>query len=64
MPKMKIRLRKGEGKTLPHLAQVVLDRLIAEQGTRKAFLIARLVHEKAFANYKSMERKYPDEEVN
>ena len=64
MPKMRIRLRKGEGKTLPRLAQVVLDRLVAEQGTRKAFLIARLVHEKAFANYKSMERKYPNEKVN
>ena len=64
MPKMKIRLKKGEGKTISDLAQLITDRLIAEHGTRKAFLIARLVHEKAFANYKSMERKYPDEKVN
>ena len=64
MPKMKIRLRKGEGRELPYLAQVILARLIAGQGSRKAFFIARLIHEKALANYKSMERKYPNEEVN
>lgn len=64
MPKIKIRLGKGGAKEVTRIASGLADKLIASHGTSKAFVISRLVHEKVFATYKRMERKYPNENVN
>ncbi len=58
MPRVKVKLKKGEAVEVTRLANGLADKLICQNGSRLAFVIARLVHEKTFANYKSLERKY------
>ena len=64
MPKIKIKYEKGEAREIMEDAQRLSDNLICHHGSRKAYLIVRSVYEKVFANYKRMERKYPNEKVN
>ena len=58
MPKIRVKLKKGEAREITNLANGLADKLICQNGSRKAFVVARLVHEKTFANYKRLERKY------
>lgn len=58
MKKKRIKLEKGEHKSVGKVAERVAGCLIAAEGLRRALVIARLVHEKTFAQYKKVERKY------
>lgn len=64
MSKTRVKLRKGEAVDVMKLANGLVNKLICNHGSRIAFVVARLVHEKTFANYKRLERNYPNEEVN
>ncbi len=64
MAKTAVKLKKGEAREATQRSNSLVCGLIAQYGSRMAFVVARLVYEKAFANYKSMQRKYPREEVN
>lgn len=64
MPRVKIRLKKGEAAEVTKLANGLADKLICQNGLRIALVVSRLVNEKVFASYKSMERKYPNEKID
>ena len=61
--RVKIKLKVGEATAISRIAECVARKLIAGHGSRLAFAITRLIHEKVFANYKRMQREHPDEEV-
>ena len=64
MPKIRVRLKRGEAVDITRTANSKADWLIATFGLRKAYVISRLTHEKVFAVYKKMEKKYPDEKIH
>ena len=58
LKKVRVKLKKGEAVKITDIANGLADNLICRHGLRKAFVIAKLIHEKVFANYKKMEREY------
>lgn len=58
MIKKNIRLKKGEELDVRTAANALSIVLIGRHGIRKALIISRLIHERVFANYKNLEKKY------
>ena len=58
MPKKKVRVDRAESKDVNVATNSLADRVIASHGLRLALVIARKIHEKIYANYKRMEKKY------
>ena len=58
MNKKNIRLKKGEELDVRTAANALATVLIGRHGIRRALVIGRLVHQKIFANYKNLQKKY------
>ena len=56
--KTTIPLTSDEARRVTKIADMTAKRLIAGETLRLALPISRLIHEKVFANYKSIETKY------
>ena len=58
MRKKQVKLQKDEAADVTRIATSQANMLIAHQGLRQALVIARLIHEKVYANYKSVEKNH------
>jgi len=56
--KIRVKLRGHDAIDVSQAAQSVADNLIAHHGSKLAFVIGRLVHEKVYTNYKRLKKKY------
>jgi len=56
--KSKIKLKRNEATNIPRIASGLADKLIAQHGLRPALVMARLIYERIYANYKRIEAKY------
>lgn len=56
--KVKVRLTGHDAVDVSKAAQSVANKLIAHHGSSLALAIGRLIHEKVYANYKRLEKRY------